>query len=177
MINRRNRFRAGYSMIEAVVMVSVFSMVMTPTLSWIHLSMKFSQTVKNRAVVHGQMIRLSSELRANISRSDNAKVDGKTLILNIDSKATRYTINDGVIERSSEAAATDGREVLKRETFRIGDDVDARWSAEELPDWVSLTIRQKPMMSGSDDPSTSISSLETPKLEFHLRAAPQKGGQ
>jgi len=58
MRNKRFQVSAGYSLLEMMVMISVFSVVMTATLSWIHASMKFSSAVKNRAFVHQQLNRL-----------------------------------------------------------------------------------------------------------------------
>jgi len=177
MRNRRYRCSAGYSMIEMLMIVSVTTMIMTVTLSWIHASMKFSKTVKDRAIVHTQLVRLSEDLRTRIAVADSIKVEGNTLELDSKGVQTRYTIKERVIERQQQSNPADESAALKMESFRIGRDVDARWGAEELPEWVSLTIRQKPVTAVTDDASTSIGSLETPKLEWHLRAGPRKAAK
>jgi len=177
MKSRRSHVRAGYSMVEMLVMTSVLTMVMSATLSWIHASMKFSEVVKERVAVQQQLSRLSIELRSRIAIAGAIKVDGNTLELETDGQRTRYTIDDSVIEREEEPDSTDDDSILNVEIFRIGGDVEARWGTEELPQWVSLTIRQKPVTKKSGESSTSIGSLETPKLEWYLRAGPRKAGQ
>lgn len=174
MRNRRFQVSAGYSLVEMLVMISVLTTVMTVTLSWIHASMKFSSAVKDRAFVHQQLSRLSEDLRTRIALADSIKVDGKTLELNSEGTQTRYTIKEGVLEREQKSNSADDASAVSIESFRIGRDVDALWGAEELPDWVSLTIRQKPVTVASESSSSSIGSLETPKLEWYLRAGPTK---
>jgi len=79
-----------------------------------------------------------------------------------------------VLEREQKLNSAEDSSALRIESFRIGRNVDARWGTDELPDWVSLTIKQKPVTAVSGDSSSSIGSLETPKLEWYLRAGPRK---
>ena len=174
MSNRRFHVRFGYALVEMLVMISVVTMVMTVALSWIHASMRFSSAVKDRSMVHQQLNRLEEDLRTRIGRAKSIKVEGDTLILSSGESQTRYTIKDHVLERVHESNAADDAAQTGAENFRIGRDVGARWGTEELPEWVSLTIRQKPV---SDDSASSIGSLETPKLEWYLRAGPRKAVQ
>ena len=177
MRNKRFQVSAGYSLLEMMVMISVFSVVMTATLSWIHASMKFSSAVKNRAFVHQQLNRLSEDLRTRIALADSIKVDGNTLELSSEGTRTSYTIKESLLERVQKQNSADDSSADSIESFHIGSDVDASWGTEELPNWVSLTIKQKPVVAISDESSSSIGSLETPKLEWHLRAGPRKVAQ
>ena len=177
MSKRRFRICAGYSLIELLVMISVMTMVMTITISWIHASMKFSGVVKDRAAVHQQLSRLSEDLRTRIALSVSIDVDGNTLKLDRDGIATHYIIKDTVIERVQKSKSEDDSETGSVEIYRIGHDVEANWGAEELPDWVSMTIRNKPVVEVTGDSSKSIGSLETPKLQCYLRAGLRKAVQ
>ncbi len=173
MSNKRYQQRVGYSMVEMLVMVSVLTTVMTVTLSWIHASMKFSKVVKERTAVHQQLDRLSTELRSRIAISDSIEVDGNTLKVNSDGVTTRYNIEDRVIARERKSNSEGDESSVNFETFHIGPNVEARWGDEELPEWVSLTIRQKPITPIKGDAAASIGSLETPKLELYLRTGPR----
>jgi type II secretory pathway pseudopilin PulG len=173
MSNRRLRASSGYSLVEMVVMMGVLTTVMTVTLSWIHASMKFSSAVKERAYVHQQLNRLSEDLRTRIAAAERIVVDGNTMKLGRKATEVRYTIKEGVLERQK-LDLSEEHDAVSVEAFRIGRDVDARWGGDELPHWVSLTIKQRPVTRNSRDSASSISSLETPKLEWHLRAGPRK---
>ncbi len=174
---RRFRDTAGYSLVELIVMMSAITMVMSVAVSWIHASMKFGSAVKDRAAVHQQLSRLSEDLRIRIALCDIVSVDDNTMKLKRDGIETLYVIKNSVIERVHRPKSQDDAGNDRLEIYSIGNNVEATWGAEELPDWVSLTIKQKPVVAVSGDLSKSIGSLETPKLQFYLRAGPRKAVQ
>ncbi len=176
--------RLGYTLLECLIMISMLTALMTIALSWIHISMKFSKTIKQRATIHRQLARLSRELRSNITDADRFQIDGETLSLTDGATNTTYTISAGAIERKRRMAPVGDETVVNIEAFQIGSDVDAKWSTGTVsgqPDWVELTIRQRPVTTVSRDASkkfvNSVGSLETPKLELHLRASSRKASK
>lgn len=79
-----SQFRRGYSLIELMLVLSMFSVLMTLAVTWINQSMKFGSTIQSRQTHHHSLQRFAHQLREDLHRSLSAvKTDSKTLTLQL----------------------------------------------------------------------------------------------
>ena len=110
----------GYSLIELMMVISVATVIMGVNVGWIHQTMKFASSMKQRQRHHQNLTRLAWELRDDVWQSDSMKVNGDSeLLLDWnDGTQVSYKISNTslVVEKREELA--DGPRI-NREVFAL----------------------------------------------------------
>lgn len=166
-MNRRQR--SGISLFELMVVISISTVLLGMTATWIHQTMKFSARIKKRQNDDHQLFQLASRFREHAYSADSAKIENAGE-LTLSSGKTRwvYQIVDSQI---NETEYSDG-DVVRRQRYELANDLTPIWNATELPHRIGLTVyRQSPH-------STINNSAESPpEISSPVPQAIESGAQ
>lgn len=169
--------RRGFSLMELVLVMSVGAVLMVVNVGWLHQSMKYASSIKQRQRHHQSLTRLAWALRDDVRSCDSMSFDGdEQLLLDwIDGAQVRYAISDHslILEKRKSTAAN--ATVVGREVFKLAPGSTIRWDASEMPEWVSLVV-DRANQGFSDfpkdgDESNSLEAGSVP-IDFHVRVSP-----
>ena len=134
----RPPFRRGVSLIETVLVLSIFSMILTVATTWIVRSLATASASERRGESAADLRRLANDLRPDIHRCDSATIDGDTLVLRSD-PPVRYVASQTAVRRRCNDQTRD---------YSLPNDAIAVWQIDD--DLVTLRIERA---RGGDDRS------------------------
>ncbi len=128
----------GYTLIELLVVISITGVLMVLIGEWIHLTMKFSSSLRQRQQHHQNLSRLAKDLRDDVRQSEAIELQ----------LSNRLVINqgDGVIavyeirESSVRIEKRRNGELVLHDTFELERSAIVDWDDSELPGWISLVV-------------------------------------
>ncbi len=135
--------RCGYTLIEIISVMGIFSLLMSISVAWIIQTMRYDSAVRARLNDHKMLLLLDRQLRDDIQRGQSMLIDDNQLVIDFGSnQSATYALNNNrmVYQQSS------GR----REIYRFLDSSSARWETSEMPDSIGLVVqRTKAEIQGS----------------------------
>ena len=162
MIFKCSADRNGYTLIEMIIAMSILMILMAINAKWIHESIKFASKVDDRKRQHLSLDRLDNKLRQDIRQSNSMALENRSLTLTFDDElvvtysidGTRITI---VKERDSK--------IVFQDRFELGNRADIQWDSSEMPEWISLVVRDRnPTLRSNPDAAM--------RIDYYMRAAP-----
>ena len=170
--------RRGHSLIELMMVISVAAVIMVVNVGWIHQSMKFASSMRQRQRHHQNLTRLAWALRDDVWQSDSMtmKGDGRLLLNWNDGTQVSYEItNTSLVVEKREELAEGPR--IKNEVFELHPGSTIRWDTAELPNWISLVVfRENKGVSvlATEQAESSLPATDSVPIDFHLRVAPKR---
>ena len=164
------RNRRGFTMLEAMLTMTVAGAMLAVTITWLHYSMTFASQMKKRESHHRSLTRLSWQLRDDVRGSSGVSFENeKQLVLDSAGKTTTYTIkgHSMLVEAVDKVDA----EKIQREEFKLSPHSVAAWDQADSPKWVSLTVTRLPETRQPLNDSTSQTSTVA---DLFLRVAPDR---
>ena len=128
MRNRRKRIpeRSGFTLVHAVVIVSVLPLIVVAATTWVHESMKMSNRFKHRRKTNVVLNHFSNEFRNDVHGCKSLKLNSDLNQIELtghEDQEIVFQIQDGQINKT---VTVDG-EVVGRESFRLSDEYFAQW--------------------------------------------------
>ena len=169
MRNRRKRIpeRSGFTLVHAVVIVSVLPLIVVAATTWVHESMKMSNRFKHRRKTNVVLNHFSNEFRNDVHGCKSLKLNSDLNQIELtghEDQEIVFQIQDGQINKT---VTVDG-EVVGRESFRLRNEYFAQWDPEVGSDRATLRVLRYPTQLNRSAPE----SLEVPdpKLELLITA-------
>lgn len=140
--------RNGVTLVQLTIAISVSGVLLGLTAAWLHQTLHFSASVRDRQRHHLGMLQLAEHLRSDGQQSLSMELlnDDKLLLTNGSGITTRYLIEAGWIRLERK----NGDTVLLREKFQLAPNAVANWDNSELPEWITLTITRGRVGVGED---------------------------
>lgn len=173
------RNRGGFTMLEAMLTMTVAAAMLAITITWLHYSMTFASQMKKRESHHRSLTRLSWQLRDDVRGSREVSFENdQRLVLDSAIETTTYTIKGHsiLVETVDKVDA----EKIQREEFKLSPHSVAAWDQAESPKFVSLTVTRLPEtrqpMTDEMTQSRMTESTSQPSTvaDLFLRVAPDR---
>jgi len=137
--------RSGYTLIEIVSVMSIFSVLMSIAVAWILQTMRFDSIVQERMTNHGVMMQLNQRLRDDIRhgqsmsmRDDEQLTISQLTILLGDNRSATYRLSPHRLDyrRQNEQG------IEQHESYRFLDDSSVHWDTSAMPNSIGLIVRR-----------------------------------
>jgi prepilin-type N-terminal cleavage/methylation domain-containing protein len=134
--------RRGYTLIELVVVISMTSVLLVVVVGWLHQSLKFGSSMRERQRNHRSLTELAWQLRDDVRQSESIAVEdnNRLVIKSLGGNTTSYTLSNSksVVERKENGSSN------QQSQFELSDSSVAHWDTSEMPDWISLVVSKQP---------------------------------
>jgi prepilin-type N-terminal cleavage/methylation domain-containing protein len=149
-----HRLRSGYTLIEMLAVMSLFSILMSLAVAWILQTMKFDAAVRERLEYHQTLLTIDRLLRDDIRRARAISVDENQQLLMVFSRTNQVEQSASFQLTPSEIRYTRraGRVIERSETFRLDSRGSCRWDLSELPSSIGLIV-DRTSAAGDDSPT------------------------
>jgi prepilin-type N-terminal cleavage/methylation domain-containing protein len=132
----RMRRRRGFTLIEVISVMGVFSILMSIAVAWIVQTMRYDTALRSRLANHKTLMLLDRQLRADIRRGQSMLInDGDELIIQFDD-------NQSATYRLAEHRMEYQRSTGRRETYRFWESASARWELSDMPNAIGLIVER-----------------------------------
>lgn len=134
--------RAGSSLIETMVLLSVSSTLLLTAVGWIHQSMHLATVLKDHERHHQSLMRLSRQFRDDAHAARTITGDDSGVAFAMDDMTVRYEIESNVVRRSQISGSDEA--IHGEETYQLRDRAVVTLDLNESPKWVALFVHRRP---------------------------------
>ncbi len=127
--------RRGYTLIEIISVMGIFSLLMSISVAWIIQTMRYDSAVRARLNDHKMLLLLDRQLRDDIQRGQSMVMDDNQLAIDLgNNQLATYALNNNrmVYQQSS------GRQ----EIYRFLDSSSAHWETSGMPNSIGLVVQR-----------------------------------
>ena len=127
--------RCGYTLIEIISVMGIFSLLMSISVAWIIQTMRYDSAVRARLNDHKMLLLLDRQLRDDIQRGHSMVMDDNQLAIDLgnDQSATYSLNNNRMVYLQSSG---------RLETYRFLDSSSARWETSQMPVSIGLVVQR-----------------------------------
>ncbi len=175
--------KAAYTLIEMVVVMSIGSVIMLTSVSWIHRSMTLSKQLQVQQDHQTHLMRLAQVFRSDVRNAAAASIDNDRLTLTPPTsqpeaqteaesgteanepanRQVQYQVDGSRVHRSE----TTETGQLRHESFLLAAGSGVYWLADDLPGSVGIQVLRS---SNTPQPSR-VSDQHVPQDDLRLRIA------
>lgn len=156
--------RAGSSLIEIIVLLSVSSTLLLIAVGWIHQSMRLATVLRDHERHHQSLMRLSRQFRDDAHAARTITGDGSEVAFAMDEMTVRYEVESNVVRRRQMNETSEV--IFGEETYHLRDRAVVTLDLTDSPHWVSLVVHRRPL----SEPPPGIDSADDEWLPFPLKS-------
>ena len=172
----KNR-RQAYTLIELAITMTVSSVLMVVSVSWIYQSMKFASRMRVRQANHESLLRIAGQFRDDVHEGVSLKMVSETDLVIETAAGMQRTITYSIHETSVSRVARerDGETVVARDNFPLAATSAIHWDTTALPHTIAIVVNR-----GNGLPeavgSTSTTDNEQRPIDLLVRASLRRIG-